>query len=268
MINDQKQPETTSEHPDKTSELSEEIEAETNPNQVETSSVETDSEAPSQETTTTSEVLPEETSSSGENLASEAQSAPELDSAKNLGAELKSEIESLQQQLEQQKGQTESFRGQYVRLAADFDNFRKRVVKEKEDLENQVKRNTINELLSAIDSFERARAQIKPNNDGEKAIHKSYQGVYKQLVDGLKRIGVSAMRPEGEEFDPNFHEAVFREPTDEYQEGVVIEQVMRGYLLDERVLRHAMVKVAAAKEPGVSSEETSQPEVETETEET
>ncbi len=86
-------------------------------------------------------------------------------------------------------------------------------------------------------------------------IHKSYQGVYKQLVDCLKRIGVSPMRPEGQEFDPNLHEAVMREATNEYPEGVVIEQLMRGYFLGERVLRHAMVKVAAAAEPMVTSEE-------------
>ena len=79
------------------------------------------------------------------------------------------------------------------------------------------------------------------------AIHKSYQSVYKQLVDSLKRLGVSPMRPEGQEFDPNLHEAVLREPTDEHPEGTVLEELVRGYFLGERVLRHAMVKVAAPK---------------------
>jgi molecular chaperone GrpE len=79
-------------------------------------------------------------------------------------------------------------------------------------------------------------------------IHKSYQGVYKQLVDCLKRLGVSPMRPEGEQFDPNLHEAVMREPTDEHPEGTVLEELVRGYYLGDRVLRHAMVKVAAPKE--------------------
>ena len=118
-----------------------------------------------------------------------------------------------------------------------------------------IKRNTISELLPVVDNFERARSQIKPQNDGEMTIHKSYQGVYKQLVDCLKRVGVAPMRPEGQEFDPNLHEAVMREPTDEYPEGVVIEQLQRGYFIGERVLRHAMVKVAAAVEPVVTSEE-------------
>ncbi len=85
-------------------------------------------------------------------------------------------------------------------------------------------------------------------------IHKSYQSVYKQLVDCLKRLGVAAMRAEGQDFDPNFHEAVMRQPTDEHAEGTVMEELVRGYLIGDRVLRHAMVKVAAPPEPSGDSE--------------
>ncbi|MBV6625576.1 MAG: nucleotide exchange factor GrpE [Rivularia sp. (in: Bacteria)] len=165
----------------------------------------------------------------------------------NTGASESAEIKSLKAQLDERSSQ-------YMRIAADFENYRKRTLKEKDDLELQVKRNTITELLPIIDNFERARAQIKPQNDGEMAIHKSYQGVYKQLVDCLKRLGVSPMRPEGQEFDPNEHEAVMREPTDEYPEGTVLEELVRGYFLGDRVLRHAMVKVAAQKEDAPSEE--------------
>mgnify|MGYP001794611586 CR=1 FL=1 len=161
-------------------------------------------------------------------------------------------------QLESLKAQLDERSSQYMRIAADFENYRKRTLKEKEDLEVKVKRNTITELLPIVDNFERARAQIKPQNDGEMAIHKSYQGVYKQLVDCLKRLGVSPMRPEGQEFDPNEHEAVMREPTDEYPEGTVLEELVRGYFLGDRVLRHAMVKVAAQKED-LPPQEESQP---------
>lgn len=169
---------------------------------------------------------------------------------------LRQENDALKAQLEELNQQSESFKTQSMRIAADFDNFRKRTSKEKEDLEQQIKRVTLSELLPIVDNFERARSQIKPQNDGEMGIHKSYQGVYKQLVDCLKRIGVSAMRPEGQEFDPNLHEAVMREATNEYPEGVVIEQLVRGYFLGERVLRHAMVKVASAPEtPSEESDE-------------
>jgi molecular chaperone GrpE len=162
-------------------------------------------------------------------------------------------------QIESLKVQVEERSTQYMRIAADFENYRKRTQKEKEDLEVQMKRNTITELLPVVDNFERARSHIKPQDDGEMTIHKSYQGVYKQLVDCLKRLGVSPMRPEGEAFDPNLHEAVMREPTDEHPEGTVLEELVRGYYLGDRVLRHAMVKVAAPKEDISPVEENQSP---------
>lgn len=162
-------------------------------------------------------------------------------------------IHELEQQLATAVSSLDERDGQYKRIAADFENFRRRTQKEKADLEDQIKCNTITELLPVIDNFERARSQIKPQTDAEMNIHKSYQGVYKQLVDCLKRVGVSPMRSEGEMFDPNLHEAVMREPTSDYEDGIVIEDLMRGYMLGERVLRHAMVKVAAAVESGDST---------------
>lgn len=153
------------------------------------------------------------------------------------------------------EAEKDEIKSQYARLAADFDNYRKRTQKEKEELKEQAQCSAIEELLPVVDNFERARSQIKPQNDGEMAIHKSYQGVYKQMVDCLKKLGVAPMRPEGEPFDPNFHEAVMREETDEYEEGTVIEELMRGYVMGERVLRHAMVKVSTAAESSDSSDE-------------
>ncbi len=160
---------------------------------------------------------------------------------------LATEIESLHLQLEERTNQS-------MRIAADFDNFRKRTEREKTELNARVKRETITELLPVIDSFEMARTQLKPETEQEVNIHKSYQGVYKQLVDGLKRIGVSPMRAEGELFDPNFHDAVMREATNDYPEGTVIEELRRGYLLGEVILRHAMVKVATPAENTPSNE--------------
>jgi len=165
---------------------------------------------------------------------------------------------TLQQQVEQLQAQLEDRTGQFTRLTADFDNFRKRTATERENLEIQVKCNTIGTLLEVVDNFQRARSHIKPQNDGEMAIHKSYQGVYKQLIEALKKLGVSPMRSEGQEFDPNLHEAVMREPTDEYPEGTVIDEFVRGYVLGERVLRHAMVKVATPLDPSAEPSEPSE----------
>ncbi|TRU24606.1 MAG: nucleotide exchange factor GrpE [Microcystis aeruginosa Ma_SC_T_19800800_S464] len=161
---------------------------------------------------------------------------------------LQEEIDTLKQQLEEQTQQVDAYKKRYITLAAEFDNFRKRTAKEKEELETKIKGKTLMEILGVVDNFERARTQIKPANDGEMGIHKSYQGVYKTLVESLKRLGVSPMRPEGQPFDPSYHEAMMREYTDEHPEGTVVEQLVRGYTLGEDVLRHALVKVAAPKE--------------------
>jgi molecular chaperone GrpE len=155
------------------------------------------------------------------------------------------ELTTLSSRIAELTEQKDTAQNQYVRIAADFDNFRKRTAKEKEELELRIKCNTITDVLSVVDNFERARTQIKPQNDGELEIHKSYQGVYKQLVDTLKKSGVSPMRPEGQMFDPNLHEAVMRQPTEEHPEGTVIEELQRGYFLGDKILRHALVKVAA-----------------------
>ena len=157
-------------------------------------------------------------------------------------------IQELESQVMVLKAQLDDRLSMYARLQADFENFRKRTQKEKEELEVQIKRSTIIELLPVVDNFDRARSQIKPQTDEGNNIHKSYQGVYKLLVDCLKRIGVSPMRSEGKEFDPMLHEAVIREATNEHPEGTVIEELVRGYLLGDKVLRHAMVKVAASIE--------------------
>ncbi|MGQ4645761.1 nucleotide exchange factor GrpE [Lyngbya aestuarii] len=256
MIDEEKQLDNNSPQADEPIAASQSNEAEGSVATEEQLSRETDveSQSPDDQTSETSAVKDE-----GENQeVVEGTSATEglpTDSESGGSEILKQEIEALKAQLEEQTRQSEALKTQSVRIAADFENFRKRTGKEKEELEIQVKRQTISKLLPIVDNFERARSHIKPQSEGEMIIHKSYQSVYKQLVDSLKGIGVSPMRSEGQEFDPNLHEAVMREPTDEYPEGVVTEQLQRGYFMGDRVLRHAMVKVAAAMEPVLTSEE-------------
>ncbi|MEP0892264.1 MULTISPECIES: nucleotide exchange factor GrpE [unclassified Leptolyngbya] len=195
---------------------------------------------------------------SGADVVSVEDAVP-VEGSENLGSDATGETtggasaEELQQEIASLRAQLDDRTTQFMRIAADFDNFRKRTQKEREDLELQVKCSTVIEILPVVDNFERARSQIKPQTEEGLSVHKSYQGVYKDLVDRLKRIGVAQMRSEGQEFDPNFHEAVLREASAEYPEGAVIEELVRGYTLGERVLRHAMVKVAAAPEDGGST---------------
>lgn len=158
-------------------------------------------------------------------------------------------LQQLEAQLAALQSENESLRGQYMRIAADFDNFRKRQSRDHDDLKLQITCTTLSEILPVVDNFDRARQQLNPQSEEAQTLHRSYQGLYKQLVDVFKQLGVSPMRVEGEPFDPNLHEAVLREESHEHPEDVVIEELQRGYRLQERVLRHALVKVSMGPGP-------------------
>jgi molecular chaperone GrpE len=164
-------------------------------------------------------------------------------------------LQESQAQLAALKSEHEALRSQYMRIAADFDNYRKRQSRDQEEAKLQIICNTLVEILPVVDNFDRARQQLNPQSEEAQALHRSYQGLYKQLVDVFKQLGVSPMRVEGEPFDPTLHEAVMREPSQEHPEDVVIEELQRGYQLHGKVLRHALVKVSMG--PGPSGEENS-----------
>ena len=158
-------------------------------------------------------------------------------------------MQQLEQELTTLKQEHETLNGQYVRIAADFDNFRKRQSRDQDDMRQQLVCSTLTEILPVVDNFERARQQLNPEGEEAQALHRSYQGLYKQLVDVLKQQGVARMEVVGQEFDPNLHEAVLREESSEFAEDVVCEELQRGYHRDGRVLRHAMVKVSMGPGP-------------------
>lgn len=158
-------------------------------------------------------------------------------------------LQELETQLAALQAEHEALRGQYVRIAADFDNFRKRQSRDQEDLRLQITCTTLGEILPVVDNFDRARQQLNPQSEEAQSLHRSYQGLYKQLVDVFKQLGVAPMRVEGEPFDPNLHEAVMRQPSEEHPEDVVIEELQRGYQLQGKVLRHALVKVSMGPGP-------------------
>ena len=159
----------------------------------------------------------------------------------------------LEQELARLRDQNDALNGQYMRLAADFDNFRKRQSRDQEDQRLQITCSTLSEILPVVDNFDRARQQLNPQHEEAQNLHRSYQGLYKQLVDVFKQLGVAPMRVEGEPFDPTLHEAVMREPSDDHPEDVVIEELQRGYQLNGRVLRHALVKVSMGPGPAAGS---------------
>ncbi len=144
-----------------------------------------------------------------------------------------------------------------MRIAADFDNFRKRQSRDQDDLKIQLTCSTLSEILPVVDNFERARQQLNPEGEEAQALHRSYQGLYKQLVEVLKQLGVAPMRVVDQPFDPSLHEAVMREPSDDKAEDIVTEELQRGYHLNGRVLRHALVKVSMGPGSKPANEEIS-----------
>ena len=158
--------------------------------------------------------------------------------------DLKNTITNNDARLEQLEKEHETLKSQYVRIAADFDNFRKRQSRDQDDLKIQLVSKALTAILPIVDNFERARQQLKPESEEAQTLHRSYQGLYKQLVEVLKQQGVAPMRVIGQQFDPNLHEAVLREPSQEFNEDIITEELQRGYHLEGKVLRHALVKVS------------------------
>ena len=188
-----------------------------------------------------------------------------IEEDKNVTDDLKNTINNNDARLEQLEKEHETLKSQYVRIAADFDNFRKRQSRDHDDLKVQLIAKALSSILPIVDNFERARQQLKPENEEAQTLHRSYQGLYKQLVEVLKQQGVAPMRVVGQAFDPNLHEAVLREPNNEYKEDLIIEELQRGYHLEGKVLRHALVKVSMGPGPDeVSQDEPEKDKVEKE----
>ena len=166
-------------------------------------------------------------------------------------AELTAELEQLKFRAESAEKSAVAFedtlkstKDQFVRLTADFENFRKRSLNEQEELKTKVRGDTLLELLPLIDNFDLAKQQLKIETEGEEKIAKAYDGLYKQMVELFRGLGLEATPGVGTEFDPEVHEAIMREHSDEFDEGIVSEEFRKGFMFKERLLRAAMVKVA------------------------
>ena len=134
----------------------------------------------------------------------------------------------------------EALNAKYLRLMADFQNFKRRTEKEKNDIYAFANEKIVSELLNVIDNFERALAAATEGDgfaEGMKLIFKQLQGV-------LEKSGVAEIEALGQDFDPNFHNAVMMEDSSEYESGKVTEVMQKGYMLNNKVVRPSMVKVA------------------------
>ncbi len=149
--------------------------------------------------------------------------------------------ESLEQPEKELTKDEEELNVRYLRLAADFQNYKKRVEKEKSDIYAFANEKIVVELLDVIDNFERALAHSKDNNEG---FAEGMNMIFKQFKGVLDKSGLEEMSAEGEGFDPNFHHAVMTESSNEHESGTVLQVLQKGYLLNQKVIRPAMVKVS------------------------
>ena len=139
--------------------------------------------------------------------------------------------------------QIEELSDKYRRTMAEFDNFRKRTEKEKAAMYEIGSKDIINKLLPVVDNFERGLASI-PEADKGTPVADGMDKIYKQLTKMLEEAGVKEIEAEGQEFNPDFHNAVMHIDDDTLGENVVAEVLLKGYTYRDSVVRHSMVKVA------------------------
>lgn len=150
--------------------------------------------------------------------------------------------EVVEKQPETLSKEEEDLQTRYMRLAADFQNFKKRTEKEKNSIYARANEKIVLELLEVADNFERALEHIGEEN--KDAFAEGMDLIFTQFKGVLEKSGVEVIQAEGELFDPNFHHAVLTVKSVEYESGKVTQVLQRGYLLNGKVIRPAMVKVA------------------------
>ena len=157
-----------------------------------------------------------------------------------LSTDLKQEVELLQAQLAEAQAKTQEYLDALQRERADFVNYRRRTEHDNAQVGRVATGGTIKKFLSGIDDLERALAH-RPEGD---VWADGIELVYRKFMAILESEGVTRMQAEGQPFDPAMHEAIMQEASSKHESGVVIAVLQQGYLHGERVLRHAMVKVA------------------------
>lgn len=159
-------------------------------------------------------------------------------------------IAELESQVADKTKEIEALKDKWLRANADFDNYRKRITKEKGEWRDIAQEEVITELLPVIDNFDRALASMLTSISNEHAAFaEGMQLVHKQFIDILTKYQVSVIDCVGKPFDPHFHEAMMTVPTAEYPEDTVVEEIQKGYMHNDKVIRPSMVKVSKSPQP-------------------
>ena len=164
------------------------------------------------------------------------------------GADASVELSEAQNQIEALTREKSAIYDQLLRRQAEFENFRKRLDRERAEIYQRTRAEVLLELLPVLDNFERALMSLETSGDDAEALHQGVALIHKQLKDAVTKMGLQPVESIGKSFDPNLHEAITVEPTDEHEENTIIEEFQRGYRLGDRLLRPARVKVAGTPE--------------------
>ncbi|WP_205516253.1 nucleotide exchange factor GrpE [Paenibacillus sp. SYP-B3998] len=146
-------------------------------------------------------------------------------------------------ELDQLRVQSEENYQRLLRVQADFDNFRRRARAEKEDFAKYASLKLIEQLLPVVDNFDRALTSSKETKDFDGLV-KGLDMTFRQLDQLLGQEGLKPIESIGQPFNPEFHQAVMQVESDEHEEGIVVEELQKGYILKDKVIRPAMVKVS------------------------
>jgi molecular chaperone GrpE len=152
-----------------------------------------------------------------------------------------------QQEIDALKKERDDLYDRLLRKQAEFENYKKRMDREKSDFIQFASADLMKELLNALDSFELALKNAATKPDTQNML-RGFELIYKQTQDTLTRFGLKPIEAKGKKFDPHFHQAVSTQPTDDVEENTVMDEMRKGYLLNGRLLRPAMVSVAAKKD--------------------
>lgn len=182
--------------------------------------------------------------------AKESEKIVDIEDAKKEEQEVKKD----ETPLEQATRERDEYLNSLQRLQAEFTNYRKRMVKDKEDFRKYALESFAQEVLLILDNFERALASADANHDIE-SLKQGITLIEKQFVEWLNTKNIKAIDSVGKEFDPNFHQAMTHQDSDQHPENTVLSEMQKGYMINDKILRPALVVVSkpAAKEDAEES---------------
>lgn len=156
--------------------------------------------------------------------------------------DVNAELSKANEKIAELEAKLEEAENRILRQVADFENFKRRARLDQETAATYRAQSLVNDLLPALDNFERA-LQVEATNEQAKSIMQGVEMVYRSIIDALKKEGVEAIEAVGKPFDPNVHQAVMQVSDPDAESNVVLEEFQKGYKLKDRVLRPSMVKV-------------------------